>query len=144
MRHRVFVYGTLLSGEVNHRLLAGAELLGPHRTEPCFTLFRLGAYPGLARGGTTAVVGEVYRVDAAGLARLDRLEECPRLYDRVLIPTPYGRAWVYVYRGRINDRPVVRSGDWRLAAESDSIRAAAIRATRDPKNPRRTQPASGC
>lgn len=142
MRHRVFVYGTLLSGGVNHRLLAGAELLGPHRTEPCFTLFRLGAYPGLARGGSSAVAGEVYRVDAAGLVRLDRLEEYPRLYDRVLIPTAYGRAWVYLYRGPIGDRPVIHSGDWRLSADSDSIRAAAIRARRDPKNPRRAQAVS--
>lgn len=142
MRHRVFVYGTLLRGGVNHRLLAGAELLGPHRTEPCFTLFRLGAYPGLARGGSTAVAGEVYRVDAADLARLDRLEEYPRLYDRVLIPTAYGRAWVYLYRGPIGNRPVIHSGDWRLSADSDSIRAAAIRGRRDPKNPRRAQSVS--
>jgi len=137
MHHLVFVYGTLLRGQVNHRLLSGARLLGPHRTEPCFTLYDLGAYPGVARGGRTAVAGEVYEVDQAGLLRLDRLEDYPRLYNRILIPCPYGRAWIYLYRGRLGDRPVIRSGDWRALSEAEgSIQAAAIRTSRDPKNPR--------
>ena len=137
MRHLAFVYGTLLAGEVNHHLLAGSELLGPHRTEPCFTMFQLGAYPGVARGGNTAIAGEVYRIDAGDLERLDRLEDYPRLYDRTLIPSPYGRAWIYLYRGRIRGRAVIRSGDWRgLTADGDSFRAAAARTARDPKNPR--------
>jgi gamma-glutamylaminecyclotransferase len=136
MHHLVFVYGTLLSGQVNHRLLARAELLGPHRTEPCFTLYDLGAYPGAARGGRTAIAGEVYRVDQAGLVRLDRLEDYPRLYDRILIPSPYGRAWTYVFRGQLDGRPVIGSGDWRAPSEAPgSIQAAAIRTARDPKNP---------
>jgi len=137
MHHQVFVYGTLLADEVNNHLLAGAELLGPHRTEPCFTLFSLGAYPGVARCGGTAVAGEVYRVGARGLGMLDRLEDFPRLYDRILIPSPYGRAWIYLYRGRIDGRPVIRSGDWRTWIKGpDSIRAVAVRNFRDPKNPR--------
>ena len=138
MEHRVFVYGTLLAGEVNHHLLAGAELLGPHRTGPCFSLFDLGAYPGLARGGATAVSGEVYRVDGARLSRLDALEDYPRLYDRRLIPTPYGSAWVYLYRGERAGRALIPGGDWRAyAADPDSWRAAGVRTTRDPKNRRR-------
>ena len=137
MRHRVFVYGTLLAGEVNDHLLVGADLLGRHRTEPCFTMFKLGAYPGVARGGNTAVAGEVYRIGAPRLALLDRLEDYPRLYDRILVPTPFGRAWIYLYRGPINGRLVIRSGNWRdLTGGTDSFRAAAVRATRDPKNPR--------
>jgi len=99
MEHRVFVYGTLLRGEVNHHLLTAARFLGEHRTEPRFTLLVLGAYPGLVARGDTAVQGEVYAVDAAGLRRLDQLEDYPRLYDRRLIPTDHGSAWVYLYRG---------------------------------------------
>jgi gamma-glutamylcyclotransferase (GGCT)/AIG2-like uncharacterized protein YtfP len=138
MDRLVFVYGTLLRGEVNHGLLADAKLLGPHRTEPRFTLYRLGAYPGLAAGGGTAVHGEVYRVTDAGLRVLDQLEDYPRLYDRELIPTPYGRAWVYVYRGRLRDREPIRSGDWRSVSQRAApVRAAAVRNRRDPKNPRR-------
>lgn len=136
MQHLVFVYGTLLSGEVNHALLAEAERLGTHRTEPCFTLLQLGAYPGLISGGRTAVFGEVYRVDGAGLKALDRLEDYPRRYDRQLIATPFGRAWTYLYRGRIADRPRIPSGDWRQVSRSAvAVQAAAVRARRDAKNP---------
>ncbi len=138
MRHRVFVYGTLLRGEINHDLLDGADFLGPHRTAPCFTLYLTGAYPGLAPGGGTAVVGEVYALGDAGLRRLDRLEDYPRLYDRRLIHSPYGRAWVYVYRGAIADLPVIQGGDWRaFAAAPESCRAAGVRSVRDPKTLRR-------
>jgi gamma-glutamylcyclotransferase (GGCT)/AIG2-like uncharacterized protein YtfP len=141
VQHLVFVYGTLLKGEANHRLLAGAEPLGTHRTRPCFTLLDLGAYPGAVAGGATAIGGEVYRIDGGTLARLDRLEEYPRLYDRRPIDTPYGRAWIYLYRGRRADRPAIPWGDWRAhAAEAGSIRSAGVRATRDPKNRRPRHP----
>jgi gamma-glutamylaminecyclotransferase len=134
VRHRVFVYGTLLRGEVNHDLLRAAVFLGPHRTLRCFMLHLVGAYPGVSRGGRTGVAGEVYDVDGHGLRRLDRLEDYPILYDRGLIPTPYGRAWIYVYRGQLNDRPIIASGDWRaFAAAPDSFRAAGVRSVRDPK-----------
>lgn len=113
MRQRVFVYGTLLRGECNHHLLAGAEYLGPHRTQPGFALVLLGSYPGLIRGGQDAVYGEVYAVDRLILARLDQLEAYPIEYDRQLIPTPYGSAWVYLYRGPIAGRKMIRGGDWR-------------------------------
>jgi gamma-glutamylcyclotransferase (GGCT)/AIG2-like uncharacterized protein YtfP len=138
MEHQVFVYGTLLAGEVNHHLLAGAEYLGAHRTERCFTLVNLGAYPGLVSGGRTAVVGEVYRVDGAGLRMLDRLEDYPRLYDRRLIQTRFGRAWAYLYRGSTANRRVLPGGDWREhSGARDSLRANAVRRRRDPKNPER-------
>ena len=138
MHHRVFVYGTLLRGQVNHHLLAHAERLGPLRTAPCFTLYLLGAYPGAVRGGVSPIHGEVYRVDRAGLRQLDRLEDYPRLYDRQLLPSPYGRVWIYLYRGSVKDRNIIHAGDWRaFAAAPDSIRAAGIRCVRDPKNPRR-------
>jgi gamma-glutamylcyclotransferase (GGCT)/AIG2-like uncharacterized protein YtfP len=135
MEHRVFVYGTLLRGEVNHHLLRTARFLGPHRTEPRFTLLVLGAYPGLVDGGETAVFGEVYGVDAAGLRRLDQLEDYPRLYDRRVIATPHGRAWVYLYRGPRRDRMRLADGDWRRHSRGAGLRSTAARRRRDPKNP---------
>lgn len=140
MVQRVFVYGTLLAGEVNHGLLAGARLLGPYRTAPRFRLLQLGAYPGLIAGGATAVVGEVYALAAGGLAALDRLEDYPRCYDRVLIPTPWGQAWVYLYRGRTADRPLIAGGDWR--AVSQGTVAVRTRAVRHRREPRYTGPAA--
>lgn len=140
MHHRVFVYGTLLRGEVNHPLLAGADLLGPHRTAAAFTLYDLGTYPGLVRGGVTAVRGEVYRVDGATLRRLDALEEYPHLYGRLLIATPHGGTWVYHYRGVVQGFPVIASGDWRdLTRDRASVRAGAIRNTRNAKTQGRRQ-----
>jgi hypothetical protein len=71
------------------------------------------------------------------LELLDRLEDYPRLYDRILIPSPFGWAWIYVYRGPLDGRPVIGSGDWRTwTGDSSSVRAAAVRTVRDPKNPR--------
>ncbi|MBE7447340.1 MAG: gamma-glutamylcyclotransferase [Kofleriaceae bacterium] len=75
---RVFVYGTLLAGEPNHRVLAGARLVANARTEPAFELRDLGPFPGLVSGGAHAVAGEVQEVDEATLAALDRLEGHPR------------------------------------------------------------------
>jgi gamma-glutamylcyclotransferase (GGCT)/AIG2-like uncharacterized protein YtfP len=143
MEHRVFVYGTLLRGELNHPLLDGAVYVGAHRTEPCFTLYSLGGYPGLVGGGSTAVSGEVYRLDDFGLRRLDRLEGYPRLYGRRLMATPFGRAWAYLYRGAVGDRSVIRSGDWRdLSRDGGALAAAAIRYRRDPNHCSRRQRAA--
>jgi gamma-glutamylcyclotransferase (GGCT)/AIG2-like uncharacterized protein YtfP len=140
MRHLVFVYGTLLRGEANHHLLAGADYRGPHRTASCFSLYLLGAYPGAVRGGGTSIRGEVYAVDGAGLRRLDRLEDYPDLYDRQLLMSPFGRAWIYLYRGPVRDRRLIQGGDWRaFAADPDSVRAAGVRRVRDPKTRHREQ-----
>ena len=89
---RVFVYGTLLAGEPNHRVLAGARLVANARTEPAFELRDLGPFPGLVSGGAHAVAGEVYEVDEATLAALDRLEGHPRFYRRTRIALEDGVA----------------------------------------------------
>src|SRR5262249_38344841 len=82
---RVFVYGTLLSGEANHGHLAGARYVGSGRTRAEVELRDLGAYPALIAGGAQAVVGEIYEVDEATLAALDALEDHPAYYRRTEI-----------------------------------------------------------
>ncbi len=110
---RVFVYGTLLEGCRNHHWLMGARKLGDHVTGACYTLYDLGPYPGVMAKGATAVVGEVYLVSAGILARLDVLEDYPREYTRERIDTPFGPAWIYLYRQPPpHARPLV-GGDWR-------------------------------
>ena len=108
----VFVYGTLRRGEVNHHLLSDAEYCGVHLTLPRYRMLHLGTYPGVVAGGATPIEGEVYRVDGNGLVLLDRLEAYPRLYTRKLIPTSWGRAWIYLYRGSRHSRSVIPSGVW--------------------------------
>lgn len=112
----MFVYGSLLAGEPNHGVLAGAELVGPAVTAPAFELFDLGAYPALVAGGTRSVVGEVYAVDAAVLRRLDALEGHPGFYRRARIALELGgrTAEAYLLRAeQVVGRRVVASGDWR-------------------------------
>ena len=109
---RVFVYGTLLAGEDNHGWLKGASYLGRWTTPPLFRLIDLGPYPVLSPGGRTAVTGEVYRVSRLILQRLDVLEGYPGDYQRRLIDTPWGRAWVYLRGSAPAGRPL-HHGDWR-------------------------------
>lgn len=112
---RVFVYGTLLAGEPNHRVLTGARLVAKARTEPAFELRDLGPFPGLVSGGAHAVAGEVYEVDEATLAALDRLEGHPRFYRRTRIALDDG-SLVQTYLlppEQVEGRPVIASGNWR-------------------------------
>jgi len=116
--HRVFVYGSLLSGLHNHGCLDGATFLGAARTlSGTWTMRDLGAFPALShddKGGS--VLGEAYEVDGEVMARLDRLEGFPRFYTRSLVRVALrGRcidAWVYHIEGRERG-PVVPKNDWR-------------------------------
>jgi gamma-glutamylaminecyclotransferase len=114
-RLRVFAYGTLQRGEHNHRLLETARYVGPARTARAFTLYDLGPFPALVAGGSTAVLGEVYEVDAETLERLDHLEGTPRFYQRVAIPLELGAVVeAYVQRlDQVRRQRVIASGNWR-------------------------------
>lgn len=111
----VFVYGSLLSSEANHGVLRGARALGATTTVAAFTLFDLGPYPALVAGGDTAVEGELYVVDAALLARLDRFEDHPNLYRRGPIALACGTeasAYFFVDEAQARACPVV-GPSWR-------------------------------
>lgn len=112
MRARVFVYGTLRRGGSNHELLAQARFLGEHWTEATFSMLDVGPYPGVVEGGETEILGEVFQVNPAQFRRLDQLEDYPRSYTRQPIATPWGEAWIYLYRLRGQRLPTVPSGDW--------------------------------
>lgn len=112
MLEQVFVYGTLRRGEVNHHLLGGAVFVGQHMTPPCYRMLHLGAYPGVVEGGRVCIAGEIYRVDRQQLVQLDKLEAYPTLFTRKLIPSPWGRAWIYLFRGRRQGRAVIPGGNW--------------------------------
>lgn len=100
----VFVYGTLKRAGSNHVFMTGQHFVGEARTQPGYTLYSLGDYPGMVRapGDTTGVTGELWAVDDAGLAELDRLEGLDEgLYERVdvlLAPNPHATsAQTYLY-----------------------------------------------
>ena len=110
---KLFVYGTLRRGERAHRLLGGAPLVAHGRTEPRFRLVDMGGYPALVEGGATAVAGEIYDVADARVPELDRFEEVPELYQRVLLPIGDYVAWAYVLPAALaGERPELPHGDW--------------------------------
>jgi gamma-glutamylcyclotransferase (GGCT)/AIG2-like uncharacterized protein YtfP len=111
-RHLVFVYGTLKRGHGNHHWLAEAVFLGTTTLRGA-VLHDLGPFP-MAIEGEGTVWGEVYGVDEPGLARLDRLEGCPRLYRRCRRVLADGRkAWVYLGSWRqVRNVPRVADGCW--------------------------------
>lgn len=114
--HLVFVYGTLLRGESNHAVwLSGAHFVDDDRTASCFTLYSFGEYPALVHGGRQSVLGEVYEVSDAQLARLDELEEFPGYYERDRVVLESGReAWVYTLgEDLLEGATVIISGSWR-------------------------------
>lgn len=114
LRHTLFVYGTLMRGECNHALLRRARYLGAARTAAGYALLNLGAYPALVPGDGH-VSGELFRVDAATLRAVDRLEEHPRYYRRIGITLADGRhAAAYLLpRRHALGRARIASGDWR-------------------------------
>ena len=56
----LFVYGTLISGESNHKTLGNSKLLGIAYTKG--KLFDIGNYPALISDGDNDIKGEVYRI----------------------------------------------------------------------------------
>ena len=110
-RVRVFVYGTLMTGQANHRVLAelDAVRLGEARTVASRTLVDLGPYPALLPASPDRdadrgrVVGELFEVAEAALEVLDVFEGCPDLYVRERIALEGSEAWTYALA-----RPVPR------------------------------------
>jgi gamma-glutamylaminecyclotransferase len=76
---RIFVYGTLKTGFPNFHVNTGTRLPGAFVTVSRFPLYLIGPtkVPWLVNrpGEGECVVGEVFEVDAATLARMDVLEQ---------------------------------------------------------------------
>ena len=117
----LFVYGTLLSGERSHGRLGAAEKVGEARTAAIFHLVDLGPYPAMVIEGNTAVVGELYRVDATLLRELDVFEEVPLLFKRVQVPLESGSlADAYVMApDQVRGKRRIAHGDWRKRMTPD-------------------------
>ena len=109
----VFVYGTLLRGERNQHWMRGAVLLGRAVTPRGYSLWSLGQYPVACPFGGGRIRGEVYRLNLAGLYRLDVLEEYPRYYRRRLLRTSLGLAWIYYQDVPPAGARRLPGGDWR-------------------------------
>ena len=114
---KLFVYGTLMRGQANAHHLRSARFLGAARTVTAFTLVWWQRYPGLRRGGDTAVRGELYLVSPEALADLDDFEGHPTLFRRQSIDLAGGGAAesYLVPPGAGEGAPVIAGGDFRRA-----------------------------
>ena len=95
---QVFVYGTLKSnGHVRGlNKFPGAVIVGKATTlYPDYDMIDLGSFPGVLLQGTSKVVGEVWEVDEDTLKLLDQIEGYPTFYDRTVVHTTEGKAWMY-------------------------------------------------
>ena len=86
-QYLIFVYGTLKRGFCRAHFLAGQSFLGEARTLPRYRMYNCGTYPGLkpVEDGLS-IVGELWSVEEACLARLDQEEGVAEgLYSRAVI-----------------------------------------------------------
>lgn len=115
MKVRLFVYGTLRAGERAHHHLAGSRLVGPADTEDGYELLDLGDYPALRAAREGRVHGDLYEVEPAVLAALDRYEGHPTLFRRGEVRLADGTTATTYFAhaaGRAG-APRIASGDWR-------------------------------
>lgn len=114
----IAVYGTLRKGCGNYqRLLSNAEYMGTFNSEPVYTMYNLGGFPGLKENGNTSIVLEVFAVNEEEAARVDRLEgysenKKPTFYDKKQIDTPWGTAGIYIFVDDLKGVPIIENGDW--------------------------------
>jgi len=67
--------------------------------------------PWISNGGDTQITVEVYEIDEQTLQSLDWLEGYPNYYDRQIINTEFGEAWIYFIDNRLVGN-YIESGDW--------------------------------
>ncbi|MCO7263387.1 gamma-glutamylcyclotransferase family protein [Dickeya zeae] len=107
---RIIVYGSLRRKQGNSHWMTNAQWLGDHQLEG-YELYDLGHYPA-AVAGEGEIYCEVYRISSSILTELDELKRGGGAYQRELIATPYGSAWIYLYQRPVTDLRRIVSGDW--------------------------------
>jgi gamma-glutamylaminecyclotransferase len=99
--NKVFVYGTLKRGQRNYRFLQAAEFVGTFSTDAIFSMYAFDDYPAVCEQGRHAIQGEIYHVSNPQFRVLDELERYPDFYQRIVIPTHYGDAWMYIVKAEL-------------------------------------------
>ena len=98
----IFVYGTLKRDGSNHHWMQGQKFVAEASTEPHYRLYELEGYPGMVSASDgLSIQGEVWEVDAAGLHRLDLLEDTASgeyVRERLPMQPPFDTQHVEGYR----------------------------------------------
>jgi gamma-glutamylcyclotransferase (GGCT)/AIG2-like uncharacterized protein YtfP len=105
-KHKVAVYGSLLSGFGNHTYFLEGDATKLSETKTAsdeYVMVSLGGFPGVIDCTSEAkgkILVEIYEVDSETLRRLDGLEGHPNFYERKLLDFEDGTtAWMYIYQG---------------------------------------------
>lgn len=111
----LFVYGTLMSGFGNNRLLEGQNLIGEGETKEKYTMYASGIPFVNENKETSKIKGELYEVNIGRMPALDGLEGHPDWYQRKLIPVNVNnkeyKAWLYF--NNENGGNLLEDGDYR-------------------------------
>jgi len=119
---RLFVYGTLMSGCGNNRLLSGARLVQSAQVIGPWMMRDLGGIPAVTPSGRVGIIrGELWdNVSPAMLRMIDGLEGHPHWYERkpVVVFANDGAVletdvWMYVMPRDQVRGPLIPGGDWR-------------------------------
>ena len=111
---KLIVYGTLMSGERNHRFCRNAVNITPCTVTG--TLYDTGyGFPAFVPEGENTVAAELIEIPFEDWEAVDRLEGYPRLYDRLMFPAKLAdgtdtTGWVYVMHNLPEMAQVVESG----------------------------------
>ena len=118
---KVIVYGTLKKGESNHHWMkqAKGKYLGNTEIQG-YVIKCIKEYPypfamvdDKKSRFTNSLCGEVYEVEDKGIKVLDTLEGYPGYYDRTLVDTVYGKAWIYyVHELPKTTGEIVTTSEW--------------------------------
>ena len=123
--NHLFVYGTLMQGEVRHPTLVQHTDGEAREATAQGEIYLLGDYPGMLPSANGRVSGELHRLSDVflGLQSLDRVEGFygfnaeNSLFKRTLIEVQVGSktewAWTYMYGSEIERHRLIDSGDWR-------------------------------
>lgn len=109
----LFVYGTLKKAYGNHGVITGAEFVSDYTLKDNYYMVDLGPFPAAIKTENKqgTIVGELYRITDDILRRTDRLEGYPDFYNRSLVYTEYGDAYIYHFNEKeSSNNPIVV--DW--------------------------------
>ena len=114
---KLIVYGTLMSGESNHRFCRNAVSINPCTITG--TLYDTGyGFPAFVPEGENTVTAELIEIPFEDWEAVDRLEGYPRLYDRLMFSAKLAdgtdtTGWVYVMHNLPEMATVIESGSWK-------------------------------
>lgn len=122
----LFVYGTLMKGEVRHPTLSECSIGEGRLATTDGRLIDLGDYPGMVAGEEGVIYGEVYKIDQVypTLRTLDTIEgfygyeSTHSLFTRTIveIKTDHGKEWAWTYAYNIGSEEsfrIIAPGDWK-------------------------------